>query len=112
MNGGAGRRLGDKNEQRVLEILTAAHAAGELPGWITAVRVATEEEDAQGKDLIVTTDKGEVGLQVKSGRSGYVEFRRRAEHAMIALVMVKKRFTDQGVLKKALGELEEIHGAM
>lgn len=112
MNGGAGNRLGSRNEDRVLAILEAALVGGVLPGWITGVRPGTGEEDAVGKDLVVATNRGEIGVQVKSGVSSYNEFRRREGNDMIALVMVKKRNTDPDILKTVVSELTEIHGAL
>jgi FixJ family two-component response regulator len=92
----------------VLRILTDA----ETPDWFLSARAATDEEDAEQKDVMVLTDKGEIGVQVKSGKSGYIEFKRKPENEMIALVMVKKRFEDKSILKEILKELEEIREAI
>jgi len=88
----------------VLRILTEL----ETPDWVLSVRAATPEEDAQQKDVIVLTDKGEIGVQVKSGLTSLNKFKRNPANSMIAVVMVKGRYTDKEILKEILKELEEI----
>ena len=107
-NGRLGNKVGDRSEARVLRILTEL----ETPNWILSVRTATSEEDAQQKDVIALTDKGEIGVQVKSGKASLIEFKRKPGNDMIALVMVKGRYSDQEILKEILKELEEIRSVM
>lgn len=45
--------------------------------WIFDVRYGTEEEDAEGIDLVVTTDAGDLPLQIKSGERRAKIFRSR-----------------------------------
>lgn len=107
-NGRQGNVKGKRNEQRGLEILQS----NKLPDWITSVRPASPEEDAAGKDIIVTTDKGDIGLQVKSGLTTFLEFKRKEHHDMIALVMIKSSYTDKEILKEMLKELAEVREAL
>lgn len=106
-HGSAGQKVGARNEERVLALLQD----GTLPDWVKGARPATSEEDANGMDLVILTDKGEIGLQVKSGITGYTEFRRREDRTHIAVVMVKPSFPDAQVRKEIIAELEEIRGS-
>ena len=107
-DGRLGNKVGDRSEARVLRILTEL----ETPNWFLSARAATPEEDAQQKDVIVLTDKGEIGVQVKSGKTSFIKFKRNPANSMIALVMVKGRYDDKMILKEILKELEEIRSVM
>ena len=44
-------------------------AAGWRPRWALDIRIANNDQDAKGQDLLITTDKGDLPLQVKSSKS-------------------------------------------
>ena len=56
--------------------------------------------------------KGEIGVQVKSGRASFTKFKRNPANDLIALVMAKRRYPDREILKVVIRELTEIRGAL
>lgn len=63
---------GQRSEARLIEVVE--HIAKNRVSWIRSVRKATIEEDAQKIDVVVTTDVGDLLLQVKSSRAGLKKF--------------------------------------
>jgi hypothetical protein len=92
-------------------VLAVLQSAKDLPPWVRGIRGATQEEDAQGKDIIIATDVGEIGLQVKSGRTTAEKYYERGQF-LIGLVIVRSRQTGKSILRRAVRELEEIRTAI
>lgn len=65
-----GALRGRRSEQAVIN--AARHST--MPAWIRSVRAAYHWEDAQGIDVVVETDDGELYLQVKSSPKGAARF--------------------------------------
>ncbi|MEK7178780.1 MAG: hypothetical protein AAB727_00825 [Patescibacteria group bacterium] len=57
-----GQKIGRAGEVRVVK---AFRALGPLP-WIFGARHATDKEDAEGIDVFVKTDVGEIPIQIKT----------------------------------------------
>ena len=66
-------RAGLRNEQNVMRVFSIPFDA---PAWFTEIRKATKEEDHHGVDFIITTDVGEIPLQLKSSDFGAQKFMR------------------------------------
>lgn len=85
-------RIGAGAEERVLSILTEDDDPAE---WIRFCRKATRDEDAQGIDLVVMTDVGELYVQVKSSRGGLESFRsHRQQENVLPIVAVIAKASD------------------
>ncbi len=76
---------GTANEGHVLRIIKGLQQQNP---WITALRPATEREDARGIDLVIETDQGQILLQVKSSLSGREAFMRNSLHDPSILIIV------------------------
>ncbi len=69
-----GRELGDLHEHEALGLVRRAM---ERHGWAQSARRATPEEDAEGKDIVVETDAGDLYVQVKSSPDAISAWRRK-----------------------------------
>lgn len=88
--------------------MVAAVLGSELPVWIRSTRKATKEEDAQGIDFVIETDKGAVYLQVKSSKAAAEKFVKRhsaARHLVIAAIVVLDATTPENLRKQVLYRL-------
>jgi hypothetical protein len=72
--GSLGRELGDLREHKTLDIIRRALTAF---AWEKSARRATAEEDADGKDVVIETDRGDLFAQIKSSRDAAREWRRK-----------------------------------
>ena len=76
MKGKEGNRLGQEREKKVVEILSREDRLD----WITSVYRGTQEDDANGIDVIVETiDAGKLFLQIKSSSTEVRKFKRKYE---------------------------------
>jgi len=80
--GAEAAKLGRSNEQAVL----CCDVVQPIAQWVTGMRAATPEEDSMGIDVVVSTDCGDVPLQVKSGGRRARAFQK--EHPDIPVVVV------------------------
>lgn len=111
LNGGrAGNEKGKRNERRVLRILEFFRER--LPNWFKKFRAATPEEDAEGKDVVVETDVGEISVQIKSGRMGALEWLRDERSEWIGLVVVKKKKPDGRIRNEVIEQVAQIRKAI
>jgi hypothetical protein len=96
---------GAHSERRVFDAIRA-----EMPRWIFGIRGATREEDHAGIDLIVETDIGEMGFQVKSSGGGRSDWRRKHPEIArkIAFVTIHKYETEADLRGRALFELMKL----
>lgn len=69
--------LDDQSLGEMSEFLVMAHIRGlqKEHRWILDARRANRLEDASGIDVVVTTDVGDVPVQVKSSRGGAAKWR-------------------------------------
>lgn len=66
--------------------------------WVTRIRIATEEEDRQGKDIIVeTVNVGDIPIQVKSSRKFLTKHFRR--YPDIPVLIVNRWHAEEDVRK-------------
>lgn len=93
---------GTANEYKVLE---GIQESSKKPEWYVAARHATREEDDRGIDLIVTTDVGDVYLQVKSSKFRAEQFKRKIRKQMIGMIVVKVNETIEQLGPKAFKEV-------
>lgn len=63
------KQLGHNNEQRVVEAYSEKERAL-FPPWIKGVRLATQEEDRRGIDVVFATEVGEIFVQLKGSSVG------------------------------------------
>lgn len=104
MLGAIGKKRGKTNERLVLDAL----ALPSRPAWIASVRKATQEEDHAGIDVVVESDVGKLFVQVKSSRRGKQEFEERRRTVRVVVVVVKANDTEEGLLRKVVGELAKV----
>lgn len=77
---------GTKNEERALRLIQTHN--GRLPEWVLSSRKGIREEDLDGVDIVVTTDRGEIPLQVKSSLHGREKFLRNPRYSTKIYVLV------------------------
>lgn len=63
-----GKEVSHNNEVRVLHAYTKDYPFPDRMPWIKDVRLANEQEDQRGIDLIFSTDVGDLLLQLKSSQ--------------------------------------------
>ena len=69
----------------------------EKPSWAKSMRRATVAEDAEGIDLVIRTNKGDIGIQVKSSTEGIAKFlTKKKRHILIV------HFPDGGDARRIL----------
>lgn len=99
MSGYAGVLKGRANEGRVLRLIKTSA----LP-WITSVGLAPEEDDQQGIDIQIFTDRKDLFLQVKSSPKHAQRFRSKYKNRgldkKIAVITVLDGISDEYLLKK------------
>ncbi|MBI2472978.1 hypothetical protein HYV70_00275 [Candidatus Uhrbacteria bacterium] len=110
----AAHLLGIHNEKRALTII--GRMKEEL-GWLTNVRMASQEEDQQGIDIVCdTTDGIQLYVQVKSSTAGlrkYLHTYKKGFYGIIPVITIKVHLwrSDESImeeLKEQLTQLREI----
>ncbi len=103
------RALARRREERVVEVL---NREAEDLRWFLWARLAAEEEDSGGVDVVVlTADLGAFTLQVKHSMTGLKKHYRLAFETMdpvrlrTSVVIVRDEHPDEVVLGRALGAL-------
>ncbi len=96
--GRRGAIKGARNELAVVHALSD----GLTPVWLLGARICTEEEDAQGIDVVVETDIGPVYLQVKSSYDNAKKFLRRWPQRNVGMVVVRPQDDQETIFNKAL----------
>lgn len=89
---------GRRNEMVVEDALLTHN---NRPHWLLQARGCTEDEDSRGIDVVVTTDVGEVYLQVKSSYSNAQKFRRKSRAAVVGVVVVRPTDSKDDIFNKA-----------
>ena len=80
----------------------------ETPGWFVSVRRATPEEDGMGFDaFVLTTDMGEIPVQLKSSRGGASKYRQHRPESPAVILIVHRRARPSKVHTKFFAELAE-----
>ena len=64
-----------------------------------------------GIDLVVSTDRGDIWVQVKSSLRGVRKFRRRFSEETMAVIVVGDR-SDEEVLRSLEAELTRVRGLL
>jgi len=100
-----GEIANEKGFGNELKVVEALQESPTKPKWIHEVRKATQEEDAQGVDVVVTTDVGPLFLQVKSSHLGAEIFKQNNRKKKIGVLVVKARDLPSKVANKAIGQL-------
>lgn len=101
---------GRAHEVLVLEIVNELRADHQ---WIRSARLATPEEDRRGIDVVVTTDVGDLYLQVKSSPLGAARFHAGSRTTLIGCVVVAPKRTRArvlAVLSQLLAEVQRRRG--
>ena len=95
--GQIGQRIGKAGERRVIK----AFCVPGTPEWVLkSVRPATPEEDAQGVDVFLRTDVGEIPIQVKTSVKNDHETRVEDTNKDIPHVYLTLRESDAEVRQK------------
>lgn len=84
---------GKVSEDQFFRALSAR--SEDAPSWFVSIRRATEEEDQRGFDaFILTTDVGEIPIQIKSSRQGVRNFRQKrpGNPAIPVVITVSRRW--------------------
>ena len=107
-SGTAGHERGQRNERRLLTLLTAPPFP--LPDWITGARLATPEEDSHGIDVVVTTDAGTFYFQVKSSFQEKAKFLAKGRcSTYLNIIVIHEFFSDEVITKNALTFLQSCY---
>ncbi|HZU96090.1 MAG TPA: hypothetical protein VFF73_05230 [Planctomycetota bacterium] len=101
--GTAARRRGRDNERRVLQALLE----GARPEWLESARMATNEEDHRGIDVVVASDVGDLYLQVKSSKTGAKAARPSPHRALVIARAGEPLATIKGRALTALAALRK-----
>lgn len=104
------KETGHLNEARLIRILNDPDTADHRPPWLLRATPATEKQDHQGVDVIVTTENCAVFLQVKSSQVFEKSFRdqRRLRLASglrtlrIGTIIVNDGLEDREIAREAL----------
>lgn len=100
---------GHLEEQRVVRLL---NHEGRRPPWLLEARLASEEEDARGIDIVVSTaDAGLLLLQVKCNPEAAEQFRRTHVIAALGVVVAWPEAADADVWAGAIRELDRLRDA-
>ena len=70
----------------------------ELPDWFFSARKGTQKEDLSGIDLVVSTDVGDIPVQIKGTSAAAAEF--SWKHPNIAVYIVHRR--DMSIVREEL----------
>lgn len=100
------RRSGRKAEARVIRLIQDNRQS-----WVRGVRYATAVEDHEGIDIVVSTDRGRLLLQVKAGRGNQKRNATwYADHG-IGVVRVVPGWKDGAVLNRIRHVMLELYEA-
>lgn len=97
---------GDKNEQRAQRIATRLYRKGLIPHDVSKKVYVTKkwsDLDMAGYDLIIPTDLGNIGLQIKSSAYGKKKFEERQWKygaVRIRCIVVNDKLTDAEIAEK------------
>ncbi len=69
--------------------------------WVHDIRLATKEEDATGKDVVIYTSIGKLYFQAKSSRPSAYQFRRRRPRAIVVVVAVPEDMHEKKLENKS-----------
>jgi hypothetical protein len=108
--GQIGQEIGRECEERALSILLAK----KMPSFVTGPpRMATPEEDAEKKDIVIPTVEGDIFLQVKRNPYRAALEQRHLPPGFVA-VCVNENYSDGqifGILMKAIVQAhKEVRG--
>jgi hypothetical protein len=98
-DGWAAQRRGESSERRALALAQTI-----TEPWFLGARPCTAAEDHQGVDLVITTDLGDIHIQVKSSEGGAQKFRKHAtprQNRQTLILIVGDR-SDEEVLQDLL----------
>lgn len=105
---------GDRNEKRVLALLLAHR-----PVWVLGAEQTVPHSllDQRGTDIVVTTDRGPLAIQVKSSVVAGCRFRKaardRGELDQLAVVVVASgggvELAEEALLERLLAEVERVY---
>lgn len=100
--------IGRLNERRAVEALSRPEWA--QPGWFRLARPATRHEDCQCKKdiIIITCDRGELGVQIKSSARSARRFMRRNCPSDVVCVALLDCDTFDIICEKIIGALTQL----
>ena len=102
----AALQKGVKNEQRARRLASHLHTKGLIPHDTSKEVYVTRkwsEMDMSGYDLIIPTDLGDIGLQIKSsfyGKKKFEERQRKKSYVRIRCIVVNDKLTDAEIVEK------------
>lgn len=108
-------RFGEDTEHRGIE----AFASGDVPAWFLAIRPATQQEDqpggyrtgVAGVDMWVSTDRGEIPVQVKSSAARAAQYRAAHPDGDIAIVVLHREMSDEQIRERVLAGVVRVWAA-
>lgn len=93
-------------EQLILVILKHAISKGNCPPWLKGVRASTHAEDNAGTDLIVSTDVGEIHLQIWANKRTFIPWiTQHGSYNRAGVLRVGPSLHDPKKAKKAVFEI-------
>lgn len=98
-----GYTRGATAETIVEQVVQEGQENNTLPEWLVGYQRANLKDDMSGVDgWILTSDVGEIKLQIKSSFSGVKKFERNHHRRDIAIVIIKNYDSSQLVLEKII----------
>lgn len=102
------QQLGDDLEKRIVCVLENAKAR--WPQWLKRIRKTDKwsREDMRGIDLVATTDRGPVLVQIKSSQGQARKFRffHRKDHIPIMVIIADVRYPDEQIYQIVMHEIQ------
>lgn len=89
--GRMGQLKGQDTERSVLHALLLFLNTATCPTWLLGARACTEREDRAGVDIVLSTTRGPLHLQVKASRAALGGDRRYYENRGIVVVISNKK---------------------
>jgi hypothetical protein len=100
-----GYERGVESEERFLRVCGEFQAQGRFPSWFLGIEYGTVEDDKNGVDMVVKTERGQIPLQVKSSLAGRAKFLAQAHRRHIICIVVMPQYSDDDLFETAFREI-------
>ena len=98
--GRTGQAIGRAGEERALKAFLHINQKA-LPSWWKGIRKATPREDAREIDCVVTTDVGDIAIQVKTSLSkSKDDYPERTKRFNIPIIYINLQDSDAEIRKR------------
>ena len=101
-------RLGNERGAHAERVVVDALNSCWRPKWVKGARLASKELDHKGVDVVVSTDVGDLYLQVKASKREVQRRRAEYEAKSIAIVWARPLDSIDVVCTRAAGELARL----